>query len=116
MTDPLEAAAELIRTELGGVEWKPWVRAKCPKCRRMMLRDPYRLRQPCVFCLPVDGFGNMYGLLLAQEFKLSAKAFAAKLERDGPPWINPKAWIQPRTKWWKAGRPPPTDMGGVHSA
>ena len=115
MDDDLARAVEAL--EAAGLLRGPvrLVRAKCPRCRRWCLRDPLALMYPCDSCTPVDNFGDLFNLRLAQEFGLSAKAFWAKVERDGLPATNPRGWIHPRAKWPKGGLRRPDQGGGVHS-
>ena len=108
MTPDELAALRLLTAELGARPVQGLVRAKCPRCRRWCLRARDTLTTPCYLCTPVDGFGTFFDLLLALENRLSAAAYARKLERDGPPWVNLAAWTHPKKSWPKLPRPTDT--------
>lgn len=86
------------------------VAAKCPRCRRPVLVAPRNIMRPCQLCTDT-GLGYRFGdLLLMVEFRLTPKAYWARIERFGPPWVSPKEWLTPRARLRKLiTRPADTD-------
>lgn len=112
----MDAAVALITAAFDATEVTV-VRAKCPRCRRWAYRSRYALGLPCYLCADVGESFRIWDLLIMVEFGLSWNRYQAKLEADGPPWLNPKAWThsKARQKEWERRRGSGRGVGGSGS-
>lgn len=109
------ASAETVAARLGLEVYHPpppLVTIRCVRCRRPYMTTVARVTVPCPFCYVVEPGLTFGDLLLMIEFGLSRKAYFARLEKYGPPWVSPKEWITPRRKWPKLRPPPDTGNDG----
>lgn len=72
--------------------------AACVRCGRPRLPYADGRAALCTRCTCAELGVPPLTLALAVEFHLSIKATETRLEKYGPPHINPKAWITPRSR------------------
>lgn len=77
----------------------PQVAGVCMNCGRRPTGWPASQPAICGPCSAAELGTTAYALALAVEFHLSIKACEARLERFGPPHVNPREWQTPRSRW-----------------
>lgn len=70
----------------------------CPTCGRETQPSRAGHRSTCRRCTLRELGTTQLALSLAVEFGKSLKVIDERLEKFGPPHINPKAWVTPRSK------------------
>lgn len=103
MTPDQRRAAEVVAAILGGEVIDPH-RDTCPACGVRTRPSAAGHRTYCRHCSYVALGVHPYTLALAVEFHISVRAVEARLEKYGPPYVNPKAWITPAERVRKRAR------------